>query len=80
VARHEEAIGKMREEMAQHPANCDVRADLAALQQTVAAEQAADNATARWWDRMMPAIWFLVGCIAALILRDGGAILKLMKG
>lgn len=77
VARHEERIATLQQNLTEHPLECPMRQEVDSLKASVITEQAEEKATAAWWSRVSPLVWLVIGGVLALFLLHSPDLLKL---
>ena len=76
VARHEQNIGSLRQDLTEHPVQCPMRADVDQLKASALTEHTQAETNAVWWTRLSPIIWLAIGGIAVLFLLNAKSLLE----
>jgi len=79
VARHEERIATLQQDLTEHTVECPVRDEIEVLRDSMIREQAGDAATVAWWTRVSPLVWLVIGGVLALFLLHGPDLIRLFS-
>jgi hypothetical protein len=76
VARHEDRLTALQENLGQHQIDCPIRGEVETLKAAVLTEQVENRTTSAWWQRISPLIWLALGGIVVLFLLHADQLLR----